>query len=148
MRKKYNILNEYLFGSLHPSFLVRFSWRLSLTLFWWYWTLHLLGKHSTIWAMPPILFTLAYFLGRVLRFSLGASFRPWSSYLYLPSIWDYRNVPPCPVCFLKQGLTTFFAWAGLEPRSSHLHLLCSWNYTCTLPCPTILNNLNSMSFRF
>jgi hypothetical protein len=52
----------------------------------------LLGKCSTTWTMPLVLFCFSYFSGKVLQFLPEASLRPLSSYLCLLHSWDHRLV--------------------------------------------------------
>jgi hypothetical protein len=76
----------------------------------------LLGKVSTTWTSPPVLFALAYLSKGVFCFC-PAGFIPQSSCLYLLSSWDYR----CASSYLAL-YQWFFTWV---PGPSGVHDLVS-----------------------
>jgi hypothetical protein len=89
--------------------------------------LHLLSRHSTIWVTPPALFCFSYFSDRVLPFT-WTRFRPWSSYLCLPCIWN---------CLLRWGgLDNFLLVLASNYNLSYLS--GSWDYGHMPPCPALI----------
>jgi hypothetical protein len=83
-----------------------------------------------------------YWIGFCTFASAGVG--PWSSYIHLPSRWDYRYDEQYPACFLRQDLANF-AWAGLKLQFSYLHLLRSWNYRYVPPC--LASSLSSLKIK-
>jgi hypothetical protein len=83
--------------------------------------LHLLGRHSITWAMPPTLFTVIFQIRSPICVCLG-----WpglqSSYLRFLLSWDNRYVPLCPAfTWLGWGLLNFFPGVALNYNPPNLH---------------------------
>jgi hypothetical protein len=86
--------------------------------------LHLPGRCSTTWAMPPALFAFSYFGDRV-----------WSVWtMILLFCWGDRCMPP-HLIIGWDGDLNFLSRLTSNCSPPHLLLLSSWDYSCESQCP-------------
>jgi hypothetical protein len=78
---------------------------------------HLLGRCSSIWTAPLVLFLVDLFWNRV---SYLCTCWPelWSFSLGFPSCWDDRHVPPCLPFSVEMGSCEIFIRFDFQPLFS------------------------------
>jgi hypothetical protein len=77
----------------------------------------------------PRPFCFSYFSGRVSHFCQETA-RPWSYFLCLTHNWDLRILSPCPVCWLRWGLTNFLPVFASNHHTPDLHHLSEVTGVC------------------